>query len=426
MGPILGVMAWRIDEQVIRGEIDNRVRGRVAGRIWLVGREDPLVLELEGNPWRDLAGHMLRFTNPSPKPSDLAGLTEAQFGVVGDVTASRKVKVLECTTEEFEEICRAHQPFPWHWGNSLYLEWFSQSNGRVVIESTAYQLELEPTAAWEMSAADEIAQREANGAALVGFMNRLVGGADIPLPEFDEDDDDDDAPQSRTEAEADAEDEWMETLLDRVTARLEREGLDGEEFDRLYTEERARLQRERGIVEPEPTPEQEEERAAWIDELNAVTAAALEDAAADDWKGGDGRPEHHPLCERCSELAVSLHHQIKANGWLAEAHSAEHPIREIADGVMIASAKLAGALGGHLDDEWPPDPLIAGNTLVRLKKARRHLRDSIRGLDSADEENLATPAWRTRVRAEVTQILTAVEELIREVRAILAETDEED
>ena len=419
-------MAWRIDEQVIRGEIDNRVRGRVAGRIWLVGREDPLVLELEGNPWRDLAGHMLRFTNPSPKPSDLAGLTEAQFGVVGDVTASRKVKVLECTTEEFEEFCRAHQPFPWHWGNSLYLEWFSQSNGRVVIESTAYQLELEPTAAWEMSAADEIAQREANGAALVGFMNRLVGGADIPLPEFDEDDDDDDAPQSRTEAEADAEDEWMETLLDRVTARLEREGLDGEEFDRLYTEERARLQRERGIVEPEPTPEQEEERAAWIDELNAVTAAALEDAAADDWKGGDGRPEHHPLCERCSELAVSLHHQIKANGWLAEAHSAEHPIREIADGVMIASAKLAGALGGHLDDEWPPDPLIAGNTLVRLKKARRHLRDSIRGLDSADEENLATPAWRTRVRAEVTQILTAVEELIREVRAILAETDEED
>ena len=419
-------MAWRIDEQVIRGEIDNRVRGRVAGRIWLVGREDPLVLELEGNPWRDLAGHMLRFTNPSPKPSDLAGLTEAQFGVVGDVTASRKVKVLECTTEEFEEFCRAHQPFPWHWGNSLYLEWFSQSNGRVVIESTAYQLELEPTAAWEMSAADEIAQREANGAALVGFMSRLVGGADIPLPEFDEDDDDDDAPQSRTEAEADAEDEWMETLLDRVTARLEREGLDGEEFDRLYTEERARLQRERGIVEPEPTPEQEEERAAWIDELNAVTAAALEDAAADDWKGGDGRPEHHPLCERCSELAVSLHHQIKANGWLAEAHSAEHPIREIADGVMIASAKLAGALGGHLDDEWPPDPLIAGNTLVRLKKARRHLRDSIRGLDSADEENLATPAWRTRVRAEVTQILTAVEELIREVRAILAETDEED
>ena len=419
-------MAWRIDEQVIRGEIDNRVRGRVAGRIWLVGREDPLVLELEGNPWRDLAGHMLRFTNPSPKPSDLAGLTEAQFGVVGDVTASRKVKVLECTTEEFEEFCRAHQPFPWHWGNSLYLEWFSQSNGRVVIESTAYQLELEPTAAWEMSAADEIAQREANGAALVGFMNRLVGGADIPLPEFDEDDDDDDAPQSRTEAEADAEDEWMETLLDRVTARLEREGLDGEEFDRLYTEERARLQRERGIVEPEPTPEQEEERAAWIDELNAVTAAALEDAAADDWKGGDGRPEHHPLCERCSELAVSLHHQIKANGWLAEAHSAEHPIREIADGVMIASAKLAGALGGHLDDEWPPDPLTAGNTLVRLKKARRHLRDSIRGLDSADEENLATPAWRTRVRAEVTQILTAVEELIREVRAILAETDEED
>ena len=419
-------MAWRIDEQVIRGEIDSRIRGRVAGRIWLVGREDPLVLELEGNPWRDLAGHLLRFTNPTPKPGDLAGLTEAQFGVVGDVTASRKVKVPECTTEEFEEFYQAKQPFPWHWGNSLYLEWFSQSNGRVVIESTAYQLELEPTAAWEMSAEDEIAQREANGVALVGFMNRLVGGADIPLPDFDkDDDDDDDAPQSQLEAEADAQDEWMETLLDRVTARLEREGLDGEEFDRLYAEERARLQRERGIVEPEPTPEQEAERAAWIEEMNAVAAEAVEDAAADDWKDDDGWPDKHPLVEQCSELAVSLHHQIKANGWLTEAHSAEHPIREIADGVMIASAKLAGALGSHLDDEWPPDPLIAGNTLVRLKKARRYLRDAIRGLDSADEENLATPAWRARVRAEVMPILTAVQELIREVREILAEADEE-
>jgi hypothetical protein len=69
--------------------------------------------------------------------------------------------------------------------------------------------------------------------------------------------------------------------------------------------------------------------------------------------------------------------------------------------------------------------LFAGNTLVRLKKARRYLRDAIRGLDSADEENLATPAWRTRVRAEVMPILTAVQELIQEVREILAEADEE-
>src|SRR5688572_2285679 len=47
----LPIMAWRIDENVTRGEIDNRIPGRVTGRIWFVGREDPVVLTLIGNAW---------------------------------------------------------------------------------------------------------------------------------------------------------------------------------------------------------------------------------------------------------------------------------------------------------------------------------------------------------------------------------------
>ena len=31
-------MAWRIEEAVVRGEIDSRGRGRVTGRIWFAGR----------------------------------------------------------------------------------------------------------------------------------------------------------------------------------------------------------------------------------------------------------------------------------------------------------------------------------------------------------------------------------------------------
>jgi hypothetical protein len=49
-------MAWRIDEQVVRGEIDNRERGRVTGKIWFAGRAEPVELQLTGNCWRDLAG----------------------------------------------------------------------------------------------------------------------------------------------------------------------------------------------------------------------------------------------------------------------------------------------------------------------------------------------------------------------------------
>lgn len=72
-------MAWRIDEQVIRGEIDNRARGRVVGRIWLSGRTEPVELDLAGNCWRDLAGRRLEFANPEPKALGGDGLAREQM-----------------------------------------------------------------------------------------------------------------------------------------------------------------------------------------------------------------------------------------------------------------------------------------------------------------------------------------------------------
>ena len=167
-------MAWRIDEQVVRGEIDNRTRGLVTGKIWLVGREEPVVLRLEGNPWRDLAGLVLKFSNPDPKDGELRGLMAEQIGVVGDITASRKVKVPECSMEELMGFYEAKKPFPWHWGNSLYLEWFSVRNGRVMIESSAYELTLDGEPTWKMSEEEEREQRVENGEAMVKAMERMV------------------------------------------------------------------------------------------------------------------------------------------------------------------------------------------------------------------------------------------------------------
>ena len=48
-------MAWRIQDSVIRGEIDNRTKGIVRGRLWLHGIVEPIVLELTGNAHADLA-----------------------------------------------------------------------------------------------------------------------------------------------------------------------------------------------------------------------------------------------------------------------------------------------------------------------------------------------------------------------------------
>lgn len=100
---------------------------------------------------------------------------------------------------------------------------------------------------------------------------------------------------------------------------------------------------------------------------------------------------------------------------------------EIVNGIHTASAKIAGAIGCDEDDrEWPPDPLFAGDSLVRLKKARAALRDSLRGLDSADEENLVTAEWRASTRREVSGIFSEIQRLIAEVRGILADDDDDE
>ena len=87
-------MAFRIHDSVVRGEIDNRVKGIVRGKIWVEGRAEPVVLELQGNAWPDLAGCLLAFTNPQqrvPHPH-LDSLHPIQRGSIGDLTASRKVR----------------------------------------------------------------------------------------------------------------------------------------------------------------------------------------------------------------------------------------------------------------------------------------------------------------------------------------------
>lgn len=415
-------MAWRIDEQLIHGEIDNRTPGRTTGTLWFTGMEGPVTLDLVGNPWADLAGHHLTFKNPRPVEGDLKGLATHQEGTVGDMTASRKVKEPECSIEEMITRCKAGESFPWHWANCLYLEWFSTRNGRVVIETTAFELHIDADVAWTMSADDEVAQRARNAEALSNFVNQLAGATGFDPSAGLDDVDDDNDPQSAAEAKAQKETDWMNQLLDRVEARLDREGMDIDQYQTIYEEERERLRQETGYPpEPEGPPMTEEEQQAWIAEMNAITAEALAEAQTEAWKDEE-EPQRPELLDRAMDFGIQLHRDIDA--WLPPDATGEHPLREIVWGVQFASVKIGGALGQDDDEEWPPDPLFAGDTLVRLKKARDHLRDALRGLDSADAENLATAEWRIATRREVAEILGEVQHLIAEVRAILKDSEE--
>src|SRR6266705_3517965 len=82
-------MAFRIHDRLVGGEVDNRVKGIVRGKIWLEGRAEPVALELEGNAWPDLAGCLLTFSNPQQRiPHEhLDSLDPMQRGSIGDLTA---------------------------------------------------------------------------------------------------------------------------------------------------------------------------------------------------------------------------------------------------------------------------------------------------------------------------------------------------
>ncbi len=242
-------MAWRIDEAVVRGEIDNRVRGRVTGRIWFVGRAEPVALDLEGNCWRDLAGRRLEFTHPRPRPGDLASLDSHQRGVVGDISASRKVKVPDIPPGDLSLYYKTGREMPWHWGNALTLEWFSEGNGRVVIETAAFELKMVGEPAWEMSEAEEEAQRRANAEAITGFMGRLVEASGGDEHEAGEDVPEAWDARPPTEEEAEAQQARSDRLADRIQARMRREGPDAD-YEKILEEELECLDREEGRTGP--------------------------------------------------------------------------------------------------------------------------------------------------------------------------------
>jgi hypothetical protein len=162
-------MAWRLNEVVTRGVIDNRKKGKVTGTLWLIGQGPAIRLELDGNCDYDLAGCLVEFVNHKPRPDPSIGRFRDQVGAAGTITASRKVRTLppdvpveELNREMIERL---------GWSNSLYLEWFSNFNGRVVVELVDPEIRVsEP--AWSF-AADEKPERRKLAEEGEGFVHMI-------------------------------------------------------------------------------------------------------------------------------------------------------------------------------------------------------------------------------------------------------------
>lgn len=377
-------MAWRIDEAVLRGEIDNTVEGLTTGRIWLVGREEPLQLKLVGDCWRDLAGTRLEFTNRSPVTfCDSSYLVSDQNGIVGDMTASRRQRVPLVSDEEACRLYEAQMEIPIELRNVLYLEWFSEVNGRVVIEGGSFDLEISQHV-WEMDEDAEEAQKLANLNAMRDFMAQVIRRRDGSEDDKDGDDMDEFAWEERLKESDRLTDAYQEVLEkymeDGDSERKEAfvMGWDGL-LDAMAEREEAHHAQDGGMQDEDETFEQDE----------------LEE----DFE--------HPLQAKAQELAVLAMDlvQREANGNPAA--------NQLITCLLQVSGKLAGALnnsGGHEPE--------TGYVLAVLKRCLHWLNQAVGSCQElmTREEDADQLAALAHIRSCAFEIRDEITELRRSLK----------
>jgi len=368
-------VARRIDSAVVRGEIDNTVEGRTSGWIWLLGRSDPIALELDGDCWRDLAGARLKFRNPKPRPGRDLDLEGAQHGVIGDMTASRKSRVAGCPEEELLARRAAGEEPPEEWRNTLYLEWFSDSDGRVVIESAEFELELSDRA-WEMDRDAEEAQKLANLQAMRDFLNRVIARRPPP-PEG--------APLR------DDEFEWEERLKesDRLTDAYQ-EVMEKYMHDPDAERKEAFVMGWDGLLEAmaDEAEGREPEKPAWMSEDFEFGDGDEDELDGDEWR--DEEDQQHPVQAEAQELALRSFDLVRDDQ--SECSGASGTL---VGELMKVSAKLAGALNGGYECEtgyvlailkrcidWIQQALGACATLIEAEQDH----DQCRALEALRDE----------------------------------------
>ena len=406
-------MAFRIHDSVVRGEIDNRVKGMVRGRIWLAGRAEPLVLELTGNAGPDLAGCRLEFANQK-KPvllPQLETLQNTQTGVAGDLTASRKVRVLEVAVEEALELLQQQAVLPEHLANCLYLEWFSAANGRVVLESTDFTLTvLAPE--WRLTPAEEAERVQAAETAMGDFMKRLT-----------------DVIESQKRGRKNPEEPWdefdYEKLFRESDARTDKYM---ELLDKYGDMDDARIEEAMGWNKDDEEAEDDESddvagedsggKGMTVEEMNAIFAEAENEPEPEpdparegiDWIRTEDGEVRHPLQHRCHESALRFSRRA---GRPAFDENADRDWQQFVFEFHTTAAKLAGALNIIAQGRVGPD---AAFTVAYLKRALDHLHKAMAGLEAVATKKLLPGTDVTEARQEMFAIREGILKLMDELR----------
>jgi len=420
-------MAWRIHESVRRGEVDNRQRGVVHGRIWLDGYTEPVELDLAGNACPDLAGCLLTFENPGktiPMRTD-ALMHPEQRGTIGDLTASRKVRVFDIPFEEAYEKLKQKVPVPEHMANCLYLEWFSEANGRVVIESTDYKLTISAPE-WTLSPEEELQRQRDAAAGFSGFLGKLSEAlaAQKHQPPEDKEWDEFDYEQFMREGDART-DKYME-LLDKYMDHPDRDQIVAREMGWTCIEDALEEEPEEADAEFRSTADKDSDEPAnrasdreeWdVDEINRICAETAEEPLQPDpltegvdWIRRENGDITHPLSLRAFNASVTLSRKCRQ---LGKSKADDEDLCAFLSEFQITGAKLAGALNGLA---YGRDLREGPFTVAYLKRALGHLHAAQAALERVTPKNLLPEETVTENRAELFAIREEILRLMDEFR----------
>jgi hypothetical protein len=156
-------MAWRPNQFVIDGVLKNTVSGKVTGWIQFKGLSEKVTFDLDGNFHRDIRGASIHFKGDSTEDAPdaekyMEGFALHQTGKVGDMTAGLP-------------------PYDYV-RDQVYIEWYSDQNGRVVIELEQDQVKIIGTTI-PACESDPISREQQNHN-MTQFLSQLAQDCSIP------------------------------------------------------------------------------------------------------------------------------------------------------------------------------------------------------------------------------------------------------
>jgi hypothetical protein len=324
-----------------------------------------------------MAGCLLVFKNPSPMAGEAVDLSLEQRGLVGEMTASRKVRVPEVSVRQAGEFDKTGRRGQDHLGNSLYLEWFSERDGRVVLESTKFSLHLtEPV--WHLN--DD---RRPNGRGRDGACP--VGASQMPSTRADE------PPAKTSLAKHSDEFEWEQIMRksDEVTAQyaaLLKKYQAFPQCDELVARDMGWLGLD-ASVRDEPTDPPLAKRPA-----DLVPNPGTEGR---DWMRTRAGRIMHPLSYRALELSSRLWQLCHCRHLLGD--SMDPDMHEMLGQTRLLGIKLAGTLDDLAYDQDPDGGFVVAN----LKRALRPWDAALAAAVLVGEKSLLDQAHWQEFRCEL-------------------------